>query len=446
MFPKNKYESPQHIEILPSLQPKEASSTVLPTISPGTTPIHISIIAEKNPVRRGDNQSITVKVTDSNSKGVSGAEINGELKYPGDNYEKDFDGITDINGNFLYSWTIGEKGDLGNLVIDTEVTSPGYDAQSFTTSFEIISPSNSSVIVNAETNPPNQIISTQNDGFDLIAAGDYGCNGVTKDVINKMKERNPDLVLALGDLSEVKNPACFFDLFSDFEENDKLRITLGEHDTDSSDREDSSSRFSQYLSHFHLEQPFYSYDYRNVHFLAMSTGKDLLIPYKVGSPQYNFVINDLAQASGNKNTKWIIVYGYRPFYTSPTVHPGPMDLRDVYHPIFEKYGVDLVITAHNHNYQRTYPLKINGLDHSDPIVTDNNSSNYINPKAPIFVTVGTAGNELYDILAQKPFVATQFKRNGFLDIHISNNGTKLSGIFYDRIDDADDDNFTISKL
>ena len=39
-------------------------------------------------------------------------------------------------------------------------------------------------------------------GFDIVAAGDYGCNAVTEETVNKMKERNPDLFLALGDLSE----------------------------------------------------------------------------------------------------------------------------------------------------------------------------------------------------------------------------------------------------
>jgi len=26
------------------------------------------------------------------------------------------------------------------------------------------------------------------------------------------------------------------------------------------------------------------------------------------------------------------------------------------HPLFQKYGVDLVLYGHNHYYQRTYPL------------------------------------------------------------------------------------------
>ena len=261
-----------------------------------------------------------------------------------------------------------------------------------------------------------------------------------------MKERNPDLFLALGDLSEDKDPACFFDLFSKVNNDGKLKVTLGEHDIDSNDNQDSSSRFSQFIRHFDLDKPFYSFDYQNAHFLAMSTGKDDLVPFGIGSVQYNFTVNDLAKASNNKEIKWIIVYGYRPFYSSPTVHPASETMRDIYHPLFQKYGVDLVITTHNHNYQRTYPLKLTGSDGSEPTIIDRNNSTYVNPGGPIFITVGTAGEELHDLAAQYPFVATQFKRNGFLDVQISNNGTRLTGIFFDSLSESDGDYFTIAKL
>ena len=58
--------------------------------------------------------------------------------------------------------------------------------------------------------------------------------------MNKMKERNPDLFLALGDLSEDKDPACFFNLFSKVNNEGKLKVTLGEHDIDSNDNQDST--------------------------------------------------------------------------------------------------------------------------------------------------------------------------------------------------------------
>jgi calcineurin-like phosphoesterase family protein len=462
----------------PTLEPEdeveeEPSSTSLPlpttsanttaTLSPPdseTQPLQVSIAAQKNPISRGDNQSITIKVTDSNSRAIPDAEIDGVLIYPGDNYEKDFDGVTDLNGNFVYPWIIGENGDLGELVVQVEVTSSGYEPQAITGSFNLVAPSEISAIGNSNTetvvgnsiaatnaapNVEDQNIVTKKDGINLVAAGDYGCNGVTEEVVNQMKEKNPDLFLALGDLSEDKNPACFFDQFSDYDGN--VKIALGEHDTDSNNKDDSPSRFAQYANHFELDQPYYSFDDQNVHFLAMSTGKEEFIPFTIGSPQYNFVANDLAQASINPNIDWIIVYGYRPFYTSPTVHPGPIALRDGYHPLFEKYGVDLVITAHNHNYQRTYPLQVNELRQSYPIIVDKNDSNYVNPKGPIFVTVGTAGDELYNFLGHNPFVVTQFTTNGFLDIHVSNNGTKtLIASFYDSVNGRDEDTFSIEKL
>ncbi|MFZ0366682.1 MAG: hypothetical protein WAL21_03265, partial [Nitrososphaeraceae archaeon] len=54
----------------------------------------VSIFPLKNPVARGDSQNTTITVTDSASKPVPNAEIDGNLIYPGDNYEKEFSGIT----------------------------------------------------------------------------------------------------------------------------------------------------------------------------------------------------------------------------------------------------------------------------------------------------------------------------------------------------------------
>ena len=94
----------------------------------------------------------------------------------------------------------------------------------------------------------------------------------------------------------------------------------------------------------------------------------------------------------------------------------------------------------------TYPLILTGNDGLEPAIIDTNNSTYINPGGPIFITVGTAGEELDDLADQFPFVATQFKRNGFLDVHISNNGTRLTGTFFDSLSETDGDYFTIAKL
>jgi hypothetical protein len=98
----------------------------------------VSIFPLKNPVERGDTQNATITVTDSGSRAIANAEIDGKLIYPGDNFEKDFSGITDSQGKFVYSWTIGEKGDVGALSIEVQVSSQGYLPSSATGSFDIV--------------------------------------------------------------------------------------------------------------------------------------------------------------------------------------------------------------------------------------------------------------------------------------------------------------------
>ena len=113
------------------------SSKLLVTISP-----------LKNPVARGDRQSATITVTDSNKMAVSDAQINGKLVYPGDNFEKDFEGATDLDGEFVYSWTIGKKGDEGVLIMEVEAVSQGFPPTSANSSFEIVKSSDSSKFEN----------------------------------------------------------------------------------------------------------------------------------------------------------------------------------------------------------------------------------------------------------------------------------------------------------
>ena len=279
--------------------------------------------------------------------------------------------------------------------------------------------------------------------YNFAFAGDYGCDSTTRETVNAMKKKNPDLVLALGDLSEVRDPGCFFDMFKSLEEEGKLKIALGYHDME--DGVDSSSRFSQYTRHFDMANPFYSFDYKNIHFVVMSTGLNSVVPYGEESQQYEFVKSDLAQASINDKIDWIIVCGYRPFYTSPTAHPGQEILRDLYPSLFEKYGVDLVITTHNHNYQRTYPLYSTSEDGDGPEIKDKNMNNYNNPAAPIYLTVGTAGADLHLFREQAPFIATQLMQSGFLHVEVLKDRTQLKAKFMDGQITSDKDYFTINK-
>jgi hypothetical protein len=440
-----------------SVQRSNVSETKLSNIEESgnnNTSLLVSILAQKNPIARGDIQNTTITVTDSAKTPITNAEINGKLIYPGNNFEKEFVGKKDYNGMFIYSWTIGKKGDVGPITVEVDASSQGYQSSFITSSFDIVDSSEASkdnstlggnLDIQDSTLGGNLDLDIKNPEFDFVIAGDYGCDSKTRQTIKDMEEQGTDLAFALGDLSEVKNPNCFFDIVSKLDNNDRFKITLGEADTDSN-KVRSSSRFSDFVRHFDLESPFYSFDYKNVHFLAMSTGKSLFIPYANGSEQYNFISNDLRNAANNSGIDWIIVYGYRPFYTSPTIHPGTEILRQTYAPLFEKYGVDLVITSHNHNYQRSYPLVHNVVDSREPIIKDVNTSYYSMPGVPIYVGVGTAGNNLYDFRGQAPFMVTQFSETGFLHVNITKTEqNSLTGSFYNVGTGNYDDRFIVVK-
>jgi len=129
-------------------QQLNASNMLTPEESSQTSKLLLTITPLKNPVARGDRQSATITVTDSNKRAISDVELNGKLVYPGDNFEKDFKGITDLDGEFVYSWTIGKKGDEGILAIEVEASSQGYPPASANSSFEIVKSSDSSKFEN----------------------------------------------------------------------------------------------------------------------------------------------------------------------------------------------------------------------------------------------------------------------------------------------------------
>jgi predicted MPP superfamily phosphohydrolase len=271
-------------------------------------------------------------------------------------------------------------------------------------------------------------------GFNFAVVGDMGCSSMAQKVINHINNKTPKLILALGDLSyQRSNADCWLNIVSPIES--KMKIVLGDHDYE------SDFLLKQYKSHFNLSQEYYSFNYENVHFIALATE----IPFDMKSSQYNFIKNDLEAVSKNSEIKWIIVFSYRPQYSSPTKHPGNADIRAIYHPLFEKYQVDIVLQAHNHNYQRTYPVNYNQVESSSPIVTDNNPKTYEDPVAPLYITVGTGGATLHKFKGKESYVAAQYLGFGFLDISITNNSRNLTGTFYDSSDGAVEDHFTVIK-
>jgi len=274
--------------------------------------------------------------------------------------------------------------------------------------------------------------------FSLAAVGDFGCTPNTINTVRNIQSVNPDLIIALGDYSYEPLAGCWLATVDPIDE--KMKIVIGNHDNE------TAEGLKQYMSHFKLEKQYYSFHYQNTHFVQMSTE----VPFGNGSQQYNFVKDDLQKAASDPSISWIIVSVHKLLYTSPSKIQAIPGLRDTYHELFDRYGVDLVLQGHQHNYQRTYPINYNNESNNtknnkeNPIVRDSNSSVYINPKGPIFVTVGTGGISLFPFdLTMSNYVAKRYSGYGFLHIDFSND--TLKAMFHTNEDMSIKDQSAIIK-
>jgi Calcineurin-like phosphoesterase len=281
--------------------------------------------------------------------------------------------------------------------------------------------------------------------FNFVTAGDFGCGDEPNRTIDGMIKKNPELFIALGDLSYDKSSLCWINSIIPLGNDTMVKLVFGDHDLTK-----KMVKYSDYMNYFNMIKPFYSFNYQNVHFLAMATAKNSIIPYQYGSEQYNYVHEDLMKAHNNKSIDWIIVYSFRPFYSSVTSHSGQRELPDTYHRLFDEYGVDMVLQAHSHNYQRTFPLRYNEtsfLPLFHPEIVSKEHILYIKPNGTIFLTVGTGGAELHNFIGKAPYIAEQFESHGFLNVDIASSKREptLLGTFYENADMNKKDQFIITK-
>ncbi|HEY6587215.1 MAG TPA: metallophosphoesterase [Nitrososphaeraceae archaeon] len=138
--------------------------------------------------------------------------------------------------------------------------------------------------------------------------------------------------MTTGDhVKDEKSAKCWIQMSEKIK--DKMKIAIGNHDRD------SSQIYKQITSNHNLTKPYYSHDFKNIHFISLSTEH----PFTKGSQQYEFIKNDLEKISKNSGIDWIIIHQHKPLYSSKNDKEEAQELRNTYHPLFDKYDVDLVI-------------------------------------------------------------------------------------------------------
>lgn len=170
--------------------------------------------------------------------------------------------------------------------------------------------------------------------------------------------------------------------------------------------------FSNYKNRFSMprtnDNMFFTFDIGPVHFISFSTEFYFFTQYgfRQIARQYHWLEDELRRANepeARTRTPWIVTYGHRPMYCSNNNTDDCTDIDSVVRvgipvlkwygleELFYKYGVDLSLWAHEHSYERLFPI------YNREVMNGSYEEPYTNPGAPVHLTTGSAGcDEAHD--------------------------------------------------
>ncbi|QDE82264.1 metallophosphoesterase [Myxococcus xanthus] len=263
----------------------------------------------------------------------------------------------------------------------------------------------------------------------FVAVGDFGTGGSNqKKVAAAMVKRQAELFVALGDNAyaagteaEIQN-----NLFVPMEAllaQVPFFAALGNH-------EYVTNQGQPYLDNLYLPtnnpegtERYYSFDWGHVHFVALDSNCAVGLASAdrcTRDAQKTWLERDLAGST----QPWKIVFFHHPPWSSGE-HGSQLSMRRHFGPIMEKYGVDLVLTGHDHNYERSKPMKGDAVAGSGE-------------KGIPYLVVGGGGATLRKLPGNKPdwSVIRDNQAYGFLDVTVVD-GTltaQLLGVNGDTVD------------
>jgi 3',5'-cyclic AMP phosphodiesterase CpdA len=186
------------------------------------------------------------------------------------------------------------------------------------------------------------------DSLKLAVIGDNGTGDrpqydVADQMVQVRRTFGFDLVLMLGDnLYGGQGPDDYMKKFERpyaplLESGVVFQASLGNHD----------SPASRFYKPFNMGgERYYTFARKNVRFFVLDT---------------NFLdrrqLEWIDRALGDSRDDWKICYFHHPLYSNAGRHGSAVDLRVLLEPILVRHGVDVVLSGHDHSYERLKPQK-----------------------------------------------------------------------------------------
>lgn len=226
----------------------------------------------------------------------------------------------------------------------------------------------------------------------VAVIGDMGCGCAAQmQLISLIDASDPDLVLLTGDIAYNggSNDDVLYRFLVPFAEvmaRVPLYATLGNHDVTTAGGEPLLSVMPLPTNDEDGTEQYYAFEWGCVRFISLNAEFGLNAP---GVPQLRWL--DRTLATGREG--WTLAFAHRPVY-SVGRHGGSAQLRSLVVPMIDDRGVDLFLSGHDHNYQRTHPMRAHG-----PIPPGQTGGT-------TYIVSGGGGKSLYDVRQGDPRFAT----------------------------------------
>ena len=215
----------------------------------------------------------------------------------------------------------------------------------------------------------------------FLVLGDSGCDCSAQLAVRDAMLKTPaDFILHTGDMiydagAPQDFDPTFFAPYRDIVRHLVLWPCLGNHDVETASGAPWRDAFYTPANNPAGSEDYYSFDAGNAHIVVLDSNAIT----KPGSPQYVFLDHDLAATTAT----WKVVVFHHTIYSSGTKHGSNLIIRANLVPLFDTHGVDLVLMAHEHSYERTKPL------HANQVVSPGQGT--------VYITTGGGGQEVYTV-------------------------------------------------
>jgi len=198
----------------------------------------------------------------------------------------------------------------------------------------------------------------------LVVLGDTG-TGLTAQgqIAGLVGTETFDLALHTGDVAYSSGTfaefeANFFPYYRGWLRSRPIFPSIGNHDDETGEAAPYKSLFALAGNGWNAAYPdhrerYYSFDYGPVHFAALDT-ELAFRSISRREEQLAWLDADLQAA---QTQRWRIVFFHRPPYSAGGGHGSEVEVREAFGPVLEQHGVQIALSGHEHDYERTVPWR-----------------------------------------------------------------------------------------